>query len=104
MGEVKLPKYHGRITNITAVDDDNMDFSATLKALKDGRRLKRKGWNHPDQYVFLIKPGELTFESLNSESKNDFVPFLAIKTVQGTFVPWLASQTDLLAEDWEIVT
>lgn len=78
-----------------------MDFGSALKALKDGRRLKRKGWNHPDQYVFLIKPGELTYEAINAEEINPFAAFLAIKTVQGTFVPWLASQTDLLAEDWQ---
>jgi hypothetical protein len=69
-----------------------MDFSKALQEIKAGKRLKRIGWNSQNQYIAL-------HDEPNDEFQ--FLPFIYIKTVQDQFVPWLASQTDLLAEDWE---
>lgn len=75
-----------------------MDFSQALLEIKAGRGVARTGWNGKGMYVFLIegrwyrKPDHLPE-----------LPFLAMRTAQGQLVPWLASQTDLLAEDWSIV-
>lgn len=66
-------------------------FSAALLALKTGRRVSRRGWNGKDQWLKLQRP------DMNSKMTK---PYIYIRTVQGDLVPWLASQTDLLAEDW----
>lgn len=68
-----------------------MDFSDALRAVKGGAKITREGWNGPDQYVALQVPDE--------HSKMG-KPYLYISPVDGRLVPWLASQTDLLAEDW----
>ena len=71
-----------------------MDFALALNALKQGKRLTRVGWNGANQWIELQRPDEGSKMSL---------PYLYIRTVQGDLVPWLASQTDLLAEDWRIL-
>ena len=71
-----------------------MDFGYAQRALRSGARLTRRGWNGPGQFVELQVPDEHSKMSL---------PYIFITTVQGDRVPWLASQTDLLAEDWEVV-
>lgn len=68
-----------------------MDFGDALDALRDGKRMTRAGWNGPGQFVELQVPVE--------HSKMT-VPYVYITTVQGQRVPWLASQTDMLAVDW----
>lgn len=72
-----------------------MTFEPALALLKSGRRISREGWNGPNQFVTLQRPDK------NSKMT---LPYIYIKTVQGDFVPWLASQTDLLAEDWIVLT
>jgi hypothetical protein len=58
------------------------------------RRWSRRGWNGPGQFIELQAP--------NPASKMT-LPCIYITTVQGDRVPWLASQTDLLAQDWYCV-
>lgn len=67
------------------------DFSAALKAVKEGESISREGWNGKNQSVQLQTPDEHSKMGL---------PYLYITTVDGKNVPWLASQTDLLADDW----
>jgi len=69
------------------------NFGEALDALKDGDSVSRKGWNGPDQCLTLQVPDEHSKMTL---------PYIYIKTAQGDLVPWLASQTDLLAKDWLI--
>lgn len=89
-----------------------MDFSIALALAKAGFKISRKGWNGPGQYVVLQKgyPDGIAINAntaeatgLNEGSIGRFLPYMMIKTVDDAFVPWLASQTDLLAEDWEVV-
>jgi hypothetical protein len=68
-----------------------MDFGQALVELRAGHRVTRDGWNGAGQYIALQVPDE------RSKMKK---PYLYISPVDGEFVPWLASQTDLLAEDW----
>lgn len=83
-----------------------MDFGMALNAIKAGKYVSRAGWNGPGQYIFGIgMPGSGDYWTYTN-GKNDnckLVPFLAIRTVQNSTVPWLASQTDMLATDWHIV-
>ncbi|WP_455363580.1 DUF2829 domain-containing protein [[Eubacterium] cellulosolvens] len=71
-----------------------MTFSEALELIKDGFRLTRMGWNGPNQYVTLQRPDE---HSKMTE------PYIYIVNAQGGVVPWLASQGDLMATDWDVV-
>jgi hypothetical protein len=72
-----------------------MNFSAALEQLKMGAKMTRKGWNGKDMWIALQIP---------TPSSKMGAPYLYMSMVDGTFVPWLASQTDLMAEDWEIAS
>lgn len=85
-----------------------MDFGAALAALKDGCTVTREGWNGKGMWIALSPGFSLTADRVFTpavqeeigENEGVFLPYLIMRTVDGTFVPWLASQTDLLAEDW----
>lgn len=70
--------------------EDN-DFGWALKMLKNGHSVSRAGWNGPGQHLTLQVPDERSKMTL---------PYIYINTVDGDLVPWLASQTDLLSDDW----
>ena len=70
-----------------------MNFGQALEALKNGDRVTREGWNGKGMWLALQRPDE------NSKMG---LPYLYIRTVTGKLVPWLASQTDMLAEDWSV--
>lgn len=65
-----------------------------IDAMRGGQRVTRRGWNGPGQYL------ELQLPDRNSDMT---LPYICITTVQGDQVPWLASQTDILAADWLVV-
>ena len=73
-----------------------MNYAAALQALIDADDVKvaRAGWNGKGQWVGMQKP--------DANSKMT-VPYTYLRTVSGDFVPWVPSQTDQLATDWEIV-
>lgn len=62
-----------------------------IKQMRNGSKVSRTGWNGPGQSL------ELQVPDANSKIT---LPYIFINTVQGGRVPWLASQTDLLATDW----
>jgi len=62
--------------------------------LWDGKKLARKGWNGKEMYLELQRPDE------NSKMT---LPYIYMKTAQGDLIPWLCSQTDMLAGDWMVV-
>jgi Protein of unknown function (DUF2829) len=70
------------------------DFGWALGLLKSGESVTREGWNGRGQKLTLQVPDEHSKMTL---------PYIFITTVQGDRVPWLASQTDLLATDWRWV-
>lgn len=70
------------------------DMGGAIAALRLGKRVQRAGWNGPGQYLELQVP--------DAHSKMT-LPYIYIRTVQGDLVPWLASQTDILASDWKVV-
>jgi hypothetical protein len=71
-----------------------MSFSAALLEIKAGRKVARSGWNGKGMWLHLQVPDEHSKMTL---------PYIYMSTAQGDLVPWLASQTDLLAEDWAVV-
>jgi hypothetical protein len=77
-----------------------MNYSEALqKAIHEKRRICRKGWNGKNMYVFYVDDYEIY--SPYTEGK-PLLPFLAMKTATGEIVPWVASQTDMLANDWMV--
>ena len=77
-----------------------MNFSDALNILKDGVRIAREGWNGKGMWVFLVGSTEYSIHCWSSPEGNNNYPFIAMKTADNKTVPWLASQTDILAEDW----
>ena len=69
------------------------DFGGALHLLKNGHSLSRKGWNGKDMWIAMWWPNVMDVMTL---------PFIYMKTADDELVPWLCSQTDMLAEDWNI--
>jgi len=86
-----------------------MNFGKALEALKTGKKVAREGWNGKEQFLFIVDGTSLEYSTsadlsclLDKEVPHSDV--IAIKTTSGVIqVGWLASQTDMLAEDWVIV-
>ena len=72
---------------------DNLNFGQALEEVKKGEKVYRKRWNGKGMWISLIP----------AENGLDKMAYLQMKTVDNLYVPWLASQTDVLAEDWCIV-
>lgn len=80
----------------------NMTFGMAIEALKSGQRVARKGWNGKEMWLCHVPQG-LAAAVAFEHAVLDALPWIAMKTADNHFVPWLASQTDMLAEDWELV-
>lgn len=86
-----------------------LNFGDAVTALKDGKKVARSGWNGKGMFLYHVPANnyKATTDVAKKEWGEDaFVPYgayIAMKTAQNNVVPWLASQTDVLAEDWEIV-
>ena len=86
-----------------------MTFGDALAALKSGKRVYRTGWNGRGMFLFLV-PGS-TFEvnrppllGIYPEGATiNYHAHIDMKTAQEQVVPWIASQSDLLHEDWEVL-
>ena len=73
-----------------------------LEHLKNGGRVQRSGWNGKGMYLFMVHANPDGFNGAGAP-RAIAQAFVAMKTADGTVVPWLCSQTDLLANDWELV-
>lgn len=70
------------------------DFGTALKALKEGKKVCRNGWNGKGMYLELQKVDE------NSKMQHNYV---YMSDVNGKFFPWNPNNLDMLAEDWDIL-
>lgn len=86
---------------------ENLNFGAAIEALKAGKVVARTGWNGKGMFLFLVKGDDMAssvkYGFGQYEGEPEWSSFIAMKTVDNKLVPWLASQTDVLAEDWQIV-
>jgi hypothetical protein len=84
-----------------------MNFGQAIEAMKGGLKVSREGWNGKGMFLYYV-PAQ-SYPAVTDIAKATFgetVPYgayIAMKTAQNNVVPWLASQTDVLAEDWTIV-
>lgn len=90
-----------------------VNFGGALNMLREGRRVTRQGWNGRGMYVVLQKgyPDGIAINANTAEATGltegtrcVFREYLMFKAVDDSFVPWVASQTDLLASDWYAVS
>ena len=88
-----------------------MTFGLAIEAMKKGFKVGRAGWNDKGMFVYYVPAASYpaarnAMQTMVGIFENDMVPYrdyLAMKTVDNQVVPWLASQTDMLANDWSIV-
>lgn len=88
-----------------------MDFGSALKALRDRNQVSREGWSG-ETWIALVSGADwwLYADSRDSEELSDIInsselaSFILLKTPKGRLIPWVATQSDLLATDWGIVS
>ena len=93
---------------------DGMTFGMAVEAMKRGAKVARRGWNGNEMYIWVM-PGSAIKNCPNisdphlaeidkAEGEIRFLGSIRMRTATGDVLTgWLASQTDMLAEDWEIV-
>ena len=127
-GEPNTTEYKGYVSWSPKAQFDNayqdvtkgVSFGHAVELMKGGHRVARAGWNGKGMFLFLVK-GETVTEAINDcygdpnrydvshtgyekgEPSMPVVDAIYMKTADNKLVPWLASQTDVLAEDWQIV-
>lgn len=87
-------------------EDLSVSFGEALEALKAGKKAKRAGWNRKNQYIELatnISYTDARGNIVNCEHDAIGNKAIAFVGTSGVQMGWLASQADMLAEDWEVV-
>lgn len=88
---------------------ENMCFGDAINAMKAGKKVTRDSWNGKGQYVFLAADIEFHTDADISEFYGSadgvrVLPMFVLRTAQGNLQPgWLATQSDMMANDWCIV-
>lgn len=89
-------------------------FNEAVKYVKRGLKVARKGWNGKGMWIVLFKPTSLVVftkegcitekeYTIDTDKVLPIQPAVYMKTADGNFIPWLASQADLLSDDWTII-
>ena len=111
-GKPNTPNYEGYVSwSPKAQADrayrpvDGMSFGLAIEALKLGKRVARAGWNGKGMFLGLVPlHAYMVFgDTLFAEEGRRPLPWIAIKTADNCVLPWVSSQTDMLADDWQIV-
>ena len=83
-----------------------MNFGKAIDLLKEGKKLRRKGWNGKNQYIELatnISYKNVDGEIINTNHKTMGNKAIAFVGTSGVQIGWLASQSDMLSDDWELI-
>lgn len=88
------------------IDPGKMSFGAAIYALKRGQKVARAGWNGKDQYIELAS--DITYRGptrggISAYHKDIGSQAICFVGTRGCQIGWLASQSDMLAEDWHVV-
>ena len=84
-------------------DNATFSFGDAVEILKKGARVAREGWNGKGMWLGLVNTGYYDVGCSVVNDIDSLLHWIGMKTADNKFVPWLASQTDVLAEDWQIV-
>lgn len=131
--ELETAYVTGAIEASLAFPMSNLNFGSALEALKRGERVARQGWNGKGMFIFMRPADELNIDFVIDRVKSlpqsvkdyylqditnergerapadeydtiKFTAYICMKAADGSIVNgWLASQTDMLSEDWEIL-
>lgn len=93
---------------------DNLKFGDAIEALKEGKRVSRSGWNGKGMYLWLLPAASVKAEwcrepHLKAMAESNGGEIMALGSIRmltadrKVLTGWLASQTDVLAEDWQIL-
>ena len=85
---------------------ETFNFGKAIEAVREGKKIQRAGWNGKNQYVELatcISYKNANGEIINVEHNNIGNTALAFVGTSGVQLGWLASQADMLADDWMLV-
>lgn len=83
-----------------------MNFGQALDLLRSGKRVTRTGWNGRDMFIFIVPGSEFRVNRpplMGIYPAGTLITYrshIDMKTVNGEIVPWVASHSDLLGEDW----
>lgn len=86
-----------------------LTFGKAIESLKNGEKVAREGWNGKNMFLYYVPANKYPYTTVigktiaDAEGMVEYGAYIAMKTAQGNVVPWLASQTDVLAEDWIIL-
>ena len=95
-----------------------MNFGKAIEALKEGKKVARKGWNGKGMFLYMTTGSVVSLDKMKPETANyirsycedkgmdeiEICPHIDMKTADNKLViGWLANQTDMLSEDWMIV-
>lgn len=85
------------------------DIGWAVNELRANQKVRRAGWNGKGMYLALVPAGSWSIINTIDAVAVDIgyagaLPWVGMKTADNKFVPWLCSQTDLLATDWELAT
>jgi hypothetical protein len=88
-----------------------LTFGEAVEAMKIGAKVARSGWNGKGMFLYMVPEGRyppttpagLEIAACSKDNRVPYRPYIAMFTVQQDVVPWLASQSDVLEEDWMVV-
>lgn len=109
---IRIQERYEKLTNKECVsineetEHKNFDFGIAIKLIKEGKKVQREGWNGKNQYIELATG--ISYKNSDEEIVNVFHNDIESKAIafvgtSGVQLGWLASQADMLAEDWKIV-
>jgi hypothetical protein len=115
-GKANTPDHAGYVSwspedvfNCAYKPTDGMSFGLAVEAMKQGFKVSREGWNGKGMFLYLVGADYYMAKTEAAKSfygENSMVPYrayIAMKTVTNEVVPWVASQSDILENDWSIV-
>ncbi len=85
---------------------EKINFGQAIEQLKMGRRVAREGWNGQGMFIYLVDGSRFEVNRppllgiYPQGTTIDYRPHIDMKTADGSCVPWVASQSDILANDW----
>jgi hypothetical protein len=79
---------------------DGMSFGLAIEAMRKGLKVARTRWNGKGMWLSLVKNTEYT---VSETDDSVLLPWIGMKTHDNKFIPWLASQSDMLSDDWMVV-
>lgn len=101
-GEIEPTKHAGEVFR-----SGGMTFGQALMVLKQGRKVAREGWNGKSMWIYLVPaayyPAQTDAAKAHFGATAPYRAYLAMNTAQGDVVPWAASQSDVLENDWTII-